>query len=254
MNEVFGQHRFRVRMVWASAGAAVAVRRGDLAVVVDVLSFTTSLNVATDRGTEVYPFVFGSDAASQHARRLDANLAVGRRQVGSADQVSLSPASILAAPPMQRLVLPSPNGSAISLRLTDAGVTVVGVCLRNRLAVAAWLRAALADDPDRAVTVVAAGERWGDGSLRPAVEDLWGAGAVLAALDKAGTGFSPEALTAAAAFDAVRSSLGSALLDCASGQELATTGFADDVRIAAQLDVSDGVPVLEQGRFVAHRR
>ena len=253
MKDDYGQRRFRVRMVWGSAGATAAVRRGDIAVVVDVLSFTTSLNVATDRGTKVYPYAFGAGSAIEHARRLDATLAVGRRQVGSAGGVSLSPASILAATPVERLVLPSPNGSAISFGLTDAGATVVGACLRNRAAVATWLRTPLVDDTNRAVTVVAAGEQWGDGSLRPAVEDLWGAGAVLAALGDSGIGLSPESRTAAAAFGAVESSLESALLDCVSGQELVTTGFTDDVCIAAQLDVSDGVPVLEQGRFAAHR-
>jgi 2-phosphosulfolactate phosphatase len=222
-------------------------------VVVDVLSFTTSLSVATDRGTTVYPYAFGEESAAEHARRHDATLAVGRRLVGSTGDVSLSPASILAAAPMNRLVLPSPNGSAISFRLADAGATVVGACLRNRSAVAAWLRSTLAEDPSRAVTVVAAGEHWGDASLRPAVEDLWGAGAVLAGLGSSGIGFSPEARTAAAAFGAVEAWVDEALLDCVSGRELATAGFAEDVRIAAQLDVSQGVPVLEQGGFVAHR-
>jgi len=251
VSEVFGQGRFRVRMVWASAGAAAAVRRGDIAVVVDVLSFTTALSVATDLGTEVYPYVFGADSAADFARRLDAKLAVGRRQARTREDVSLSPASILAAPPVPRLVLPSPNGSAISFSLTYAGATVVGACLRNRGAVAAWVRRALDQDRGRSVTVVASGERWGDGSLRPAVEDLWGAGAVLAALEGLVGGFSPEARTAAAGFRAVECSVDAALHDCASGQELVAAGFAEDVRLAAQLDVSDGVPVLDHDRFTA---
>ena len=45
-------------------------------------------------------------------------------------------------------------------------------------AVARWLQAR-----GGTVAVVAAGERWPDGSLRPAAEDLWGAGAVLAGED-----------------------------------------------------------------------
>lgn len=249
MSEIFGQHAFGVRMVWGRAGAAAAVRRGDVAVVVDVLSFTTSLSVATDRGTAVYPYPFDDESALGYAEHHNATLAVGRRQVGSSDAVSLSPASILAAPPMDRLVLPSPNGSALSLGLADSGATIVGACLRNRSAVAGWLRTAFRDNAGRAVTVIAAGEHWPDGSLRPAVEDLWGAGAVLAALGDTGAELSPEARTAAAAFCAVEASLGSALLGCTSGQELATTGFTNDVRIAAQLDASDGVPILHDGCF-----
>ena len=78
-----------------------------------------------------------------------------------------------------RLVLPSPNGSTVSARLAAAGATVVGVSLRNAAAAAAWVRARAGDGP---VAVVAAGERWYDGPLRPAAEDLWGAGAFIAAL------------------------------------------------------------------------
>jgi 2-phosphosulfolactate phosphatase len=64
-------------------------------------------------------------------------------------------------------------------------------------------------------------------------------------------GSSTEARTAAAAFRAVEGSLEAALLDCASGQELVTAGFAEDVRLAAALDVSDCVPVLDYDRFTA---
>jgi 2-phosphosulfolactate phosphatase len=39
---------------------------------------------------------------------------------------------------------------------------------------------------------------------------------------------------------------------CPSGVELVEQGFADDVRIAGQLDESRAVPVLKEGRFVAH--
>ena len=98
------------------------------------------------------------------------------------------------------------------------------------------------------MSVVAAGERWPDGQLRPAVEDLWGAGAVLAALG--GTGASPEAEVAVAAFRDGRGALGGALPRCASGRELVEAGFAADVDLAAAHDVSEVVPVLYGDAFV----
>ena len=105
---------------------------------------------------------------------------------------------------------------------------MVGACLRNRTAVART------GSPrrDGTVAVVAAGERWPDGSLRPCVEDLWGAGAVLALVDVGD--LCPEARVAAAAFRAVEPTLAAALRDCASGRELAAAGFAEDVEEAAQ--------------------
>jgi 2-phosphosulfolactate phosphatase len=100
------------------------------------------------------------------------------------------------------------------------------------------------------VAVVAAGERWPDGSLRPAVEDLWGAGAVLAALvDLGHTGLSPEARVAEQAFRAVAGRLPTELRECASGRELVDAGFGPDVDVAATIDVSEVVPVLRGGVF-----
>ena len=91
---------------------------------------------------------------------------------------------------------------------------------------------------------VAAGELRHDGSLRPAVEDLVGAGAVLDAL---GGHPSPEARAAVAAFLDAAPDLPSVLASCASGGELAARGLAADLRLAAEHDVSRTVPRLEGG-------
>ena len=82
-------------------------------------------------------------------------------------------------------MLPSPNGSSIARQLAESGAVVVGACLRNARAVAAWVTAGAVRGP---VALVAAGERWPGDQLRPAVEDLWGAGAVVNALLRSGFG------------------------------------------------------------------
>ena len=97
--------------------------------------------------------------------------------------------------------------------------------------------------------VVPAGERWPDDTLRPCVEDLWGAGAILAGLVARGVdGLSPEARAATHAWAGAR--LPDDLHDCAGGRELAAAGFTDDVAMAAEVDVSDVVPVLDGEAFV----
>lgn len=125
--------------------------------------------------------------------------------------------------------------------------------MRNAAAVAAWVGRRLRSTED-SVAVIAAGERWPDGSLRPALEDNLGAGAVIAALatGKALT-LSPEAAAARAAFE-VTPSVAKAVRQCASGVELIERGFAEDVDIAVEQDVSDAVGVLTDGWFVRQDR
>jgi 2-phosphosulfolactate phosphatase len=262
VSEVHDQQEFAVRCEWASNGARAAGARARYAVVVDVLRFTTALSVAVDAGAEVFPYPWNDASARDFADRHQATLADGRPaadRAGSRDPagrgpVSLSPVSIRAAPGLSRLVLPSPNGSALACELAAAGVTVVGACLRNRRAVGRWLAGRNTAGGQDVIAVIAAGERWPDGSLRAAVEDLWGAGAVLAALADLGlTGLSPEARTAAAAFRAVQDDLPAELLSCSSGVELSARGYRGDVAIAAELDASGCVPVLDNGRFTDAR-
>jgi 2-phosphosulfolactate phosphatase len=254
MSLAAGQGGYRVRFDWGPVGADAVSPGAAFVAVVDVLSFTTTLTVAVEQGLRVLPYRWRDGSAVDVARRHGAMLAVLRKEAGPG-QITLSPASILhadlRAAGIDRLVLPSPNGSAISVRLADAGVTVVGVSLRNAAAAAAWVRHRAGDRP---IGVVASGERWPDGSLRPAVEDLWGAGAFLHGL--AGTsaeGFSPEAGAALWAYRGVSPSVGDALRQSVGGRELRNVGFAGDVEVAAAAGASDVVPVLRDGWFVDGR-
>ncbi len=222
----------------------------DVAVVVDALSFTTTLSVAADTGIAVLPYRWADDTAGRFAREHDATLAVSR-SAAKAGQISLSPSSVRTADrPPARLVLPSPNGSTIAHHLAASSGTLIGACLRNTAAVAAWI-SANHRPATASIAIISAGERWPDGSLRPCVEDWWGAGALLAALRARGwEDLSPEAAAAEAAYHGVRHHLPEALHACASGQELATAGFRDDIDVAAEVDTSRNVPVMTGGVFV----
>jgi 2-phosphosulfolactate phosphatase len=222
--------------------------------IVDVLSFTTTLSVAVDRGMSVHPYRWRDERAAVVARQHDAMLAVGRSQVSPESPVSLSPATIAPAAGVRRLVLPSPNGSTIAHRSARSGATVIGVSLRNATAAAGWTAEQIGGDG--VVAVVAAGERWrGDDSLRPAVEDLWGAGLYIASLAEAGIDrLSPEAEVAVAAYQRVAPRIAGALRECASGRELIGNGYPQDVDIAAHVGASDVVPVLQGDWFEPVRR
>lgn len=259
MHAAHSQDRHAIRLEWGPTGArelaTYAARRGDVvAVVVDVLSFTTCVSVAVDKGMRVHPYPWRDESAEAFAAARGALLARPRAVSGEGD-VSLSPASIRAARHSRAIVLPSPNGSTISALLRDSGATVVAASLRNARAVGQWLA-------DRvtvrsAFVIVPAGERWEDGTLRPAVEDLWGAGAVIDQLatrlgDQAGA-LSPEADLARLAYRSVATRLDLELAACASGRELLHKGYALDLAIAAELDSSTVVPVLHDGAFVHAR-
>ncbi|MFC7306664.1 2-phosphosulfolactate phosphatase [Streptomyces monticola] len=232
-----------VRFDWGPAGAERLAPECACLVVVDVLSFTTAVEVAVEAGTRVFPYAWRDASAASFAAERDAELAVGRRASGPAAPWSLSPAALRRAPFAPRLVLPSPNGSAIAAAAAPGSV-VVAASLRNAEAVGRWLAGAGFGTQDRPVAVIAAGERWPEGALRPALEDLLGAGAVISAVGAGAC--SPEASAAAGAY-ASTSDVAAAVHDCASGRELAAGGFAEDVAVAVELGVSEVVPVLGEG-------
>lgn len=233
-----------VRFEWGPTGASLLGDAEGCLVVVDVLSFTTAVSGATGRAMAVLPYPLADPDAERFAVANEAVLAVRRREASAERPWSLSPAALASAPHVPRLVLPSPNGSAIASRATGG---VVAGCLRNASASASWLLSQRFGTRERPVLVVAAGERWPDGSLRPALEDELGAGAVLARLHRAGCELSAEATTMARAFEAT--DVENALRTCGSARELEAMGFGADVEMAGDHDADDHAAVLLDGAF-----
>ena len=237
----FDQSPFDVRFDWGERGLEALGSGSDTIVIVDVLSFSTAVDVAVSRGASVLPYRWGDDSAGEYAARKGAILASKRGSGG----YSLSPASLVKIPSGERIVLPSPNGATLSLRAASLGVTIAG-CLRNAPAVGEYLRRR-----GGTVSVIACGERWADGSLRPAWEDLVGAGAIIAGLSGS---LSPEAQVALASFRAAERDLARLMASCVSGRELVERGFPQDVEVAAAYGASDSVPQLAGDAFVDFSR
>lgn len=235
------QSPFDVRFEWGERRLDALLPECDVIVIVDVLSFSTCVDIAVSRGAAVLPHDGPGDGAAECARQSDTVLASRRNRTG--DGYSLSPASLNRIPAGTRLLLPSPNGSTLSRRAGTCA-TVIAACLRNASAAAEFIR-----QRHGVVGVIACGERWRDGSLRPAWEDFVGAGAVIAGLSGIP---SPEAEAARGAFRQAERALSSRLMECSSGRELVDRGCATDVKIAAEVDVSSSVPVLTEAAFVAH--
>lgn len=233
------QDAYDIRCEWGRHGIDT-IARDAVAIIVDVLSFSTSVTIAAERGAVVFPWAHDHACAVAFARQHDAIVASKR----VLDAPSLSPASLQRAGRGSRIVLPSPNGSRLSIQAARVARAVAVASLRNATAVAQW-----ANEQGPPVAIIPAGEQWDDGTVRFAVEDLLAAGAVIAALRGSK---SAEAMMAAAMFEQSRGSLAETLRGAESGRELIARGFAEDVELAAVLDASSVVPVLrEDGAFAA---
>ncbi|HRX02298.1 MAG: 2-phosphosulfolactate phosphatase [Anaerolineae bacterium] len=229
---IYDQAEFDIRCEWGEQGVLHLAPVSDVVIIVDVLSFSTCVSIAAARGVEVFPCRDKGEAAEAFARSVDAELATRRGAGGW----SLSPASLTRAPAGLRLVLPSPNGSTLTLATGDTP-TLVG-CLRNARTVA---RAAVR--LGTRIAVIPAGERWRtDWSLRPSVEDWLGAGAIIQHLLGS---LSPEARMAADAFRSAEMEITAIIAGCSSGKELIAGGFGEDVALASDIDADRCAPLLK---------
>lgn len=206
----------RVVCGWGEAGLRVLAPHVDRIVIVDVLSFATACSVAREAGAIVVP------------HHPDGTIPPGMLVAGprSLTQPSLSPASLTGLTPGTRIVIPSQNGSRLLALARSHDPEATTGCLRDGSAVAARLAGV-----DR-VALIAAGERWPDDTLRFALEDWLGVGAIAARLPGPR---SPEVVAAVAAYEAHANDLPAALRHTPSGRELVRRGFAADLVLAAEV-------------------
>jgi 2-phosphosulfolactate phosphatase len=241
-----------VHVCWGAVGASLAAERGDIVVVVDVLSFSTTLSIAVARDFTclVYsrPEIEGFGGPTLAAVRLGARPLGGRAGAGPG-RLSLSPASVLCAEPGQRVVVTSLNGAAVVAAAAKSSALLIG-SLRNASACARTAARLMATTRAGRVTVVAAGELWSTlapdaAGIRPCAEDWIGAGAICTGLAELGYSLSAEARLAAAGWAGP-----GALADLADGvsaRELRHGGYAADVELALQVDADEKVPVRMTG-------
>jgi 2-phosphosulfolactate phosphatase len=254
--DVFAQPDALVTFGWGVDDLAVLAPTCEVVVVIDVLRFTSCVSVACSRGAIVLPYEWDDDGVAAYATANDAVVATKERAHG---QWTLSPSDLREIPSGTRLVLPSPNGSSLSFRAAGLGTSVIAGCLRNADAVSAVLAETLL--AGQRVALLAAGERWSsDGvhstasPLRPALEDLLGAGAIIDRLAARYDGdlrdiCSPESLAAHAVFVEAAPHLKERISRCGSGRELHDRGWHDDVDTCAAIDEDRHAPVLIAGGY-----
>ena len=96
------QTNYDIRCEWGEGGILELSHTSDVVIIVDVLSFSTCVDIAVARGAAVYPYLWKDDRAREFATAVNAELAVPR----GTGRFSLSPASFLDVPPDTKIVLP----------------------------------------------------------------------------------------------------------------------------------------------------
>ncbi|MFC7370958.1 2-phosphosulfolactate phosphatase [Fictibacillus iocasae] len=251
MNNYYNQSGYSVKVEWGQRGAREAAQRGDIIVIVDVLSYSSTVAAALHHGAQVYPFPPpNNEKAKEYAASLGAEMVLGRAEAERTGGYTLSPVSFKRDDRDRKFVLCSLNGAAC----TEAAKAVPALLIGSL--VNADVAAKAAHDQQkktgRDITIVPCGEQWEDphhdeNGMRPGIEDYLGAGAILASLE--GT-FSPEAEVCAASFAACQHNLEQLITQSGSGRELVERGYGADVEFCRCLNTLEQVPVLYNGCFV----
>jgi 2-phosphosulfolactate phosphatase len=252
MNTFFVQSPYEIKLEWGIRGAREAAKREEILIIVDVLSFSSTVIAAMEKQAVVYPFPPPiNEKAKKYADQLGAELVVGRAEAIQTSKHSLSPNSFTADDRGKSYVLCSLNGAACVDAAKKVPALLLG-SLRNAQAVA---EAALEmkKKTGKPITIIACGERWenaatDENELRPAIEDYLGAGAIISSLDGS---LSPEAFVCKQAFQGSEHELSHLIRKCGSGRELIDRGFTEDVDYCLQLNVSSIVPVLSENKFIS---
>ena len=87
------QADYDIRCEWGEHGILELSRSSDVVIIVDVLSFSTCVDIATARGAVLYPYPWKDERAREFAAAVDAELAVARGAGAIINQLtgSLSP-------------------------------------------------------------------------------------------------------------------------------------------------------------------
>ncbi|WP_102261480.1 2-phosphosulfolactate phosphatase [Mesobacillus jeotgali] len=246
---MFSQSLYECKVEWGRRGAREAAERGDIVIIVDVLSFSSTIVSALSAGAMIFPYPPELDG-NKYAASIGAEYILGRAEAAKKGKPTLSPVTFNEEHRNKRYVLSSLNGAYCSWIASKVPLLLIGSLLNA--SAAAVMADKLQQDTGADITVVPCGELWNDARenedrLRPSIEDYLGAGAILAELSG---GKSPEAEVCAGAFASSVNRLKELVWDSGSGRELRERGYEEDVKYCSQLNVSCVVPIMKDGRFI----
>ncbi|PEJ60669.1 2-phosphosulfolactate phosphatase [Bacillus sp. AFS002410] len=245
---MFDQSNYECRVEWGKRGAREAAERGDITIIVDVLSFSSTVVSAVYHNALIYPYPPNLDGKA-YAKNISAEYILGRNEAAVLGKATLSPISFNEKHATKKFVLSSLNGAFCTWIASKVPALLIGSLL-NASSVATYVNQ-IKTASNANITVIPCGEVWNDARenedvLRPSIEDYLGAGAILAELE--GTK-SPEAEICIGAFLHSKHKIKEFIWECGSGRELRFKDFEDDVKHCSQLNSYNVVPVLQDGCF-----
>lgn len=246
---MFDQSPNECRVEWGIRGAREAAERGDIVIIVDVLSFSSTVVSALRNGAIIYPYPPHLDGKG-FAEKLGAEYILGRAEAVRLGRPTLSPVSFNEEHADKKYVLTSLNGAFCTWAASKVPALLIGSLL-NAESVAAYanrLRKQVGAD----ITIVPCGEQWSDveeneNNIRPCIEDYLGAGAILSYLEGEK---SPEAVVCIGAFQHSKHKINELIWESGSGRELRQKGFEEDVKFCSRLNVYRTVPCLYLDHFI----
>ncbi len=246
---MFDQSPYVCRVEWGKRGAREAAERGDIIIIVDVLSFSTTVISALNNGAIIYPYPPNLDG-KEYADKLGAEYILGRAEAAKIGKPTLSPVSFNKEHTKRKYVLSSLNGAFCTWVASKVPALLIGSLL-NASSVA-LVANQLRLQTQANITVVPCGEQWSnvrefEDTLRPSIEDYLGAGAILSYLEGEK---SPEAEVCIGAFHNTKQKIDALIWEGGSGRELRERGFEADVKHSSQLNVYQTVPILHKDHFV----
>ncbi len=247
---LFEQSPYECRVEWGRRGARDAARRGDIVIIVDVLSFSSTVISALRYGTIIYPYPPYLDG-KEYADKVGADYILGRAEAAKIGKPTLSHVTFNQEHSNKKYVLSSLNGAFCTWIASKVPALLIGSLL-NASSVASVANQLILETKAN-ITVVPCGEQWSDvreyeDTLRPSIEDYLGAGAILSYLNGEK---SPEVEVCIGAFNNSKQKLNELVWECGSGRELRERGFEEDVKHCSRLNVYQTVPILNKDHFVA---
>ena len=222
---------------------------GRSAVVIDVIRASTTITIALHHGCAgIVPARSLREARAIALRLGDATLLAGERAASKVVGADLgnSPAEYERERVEGKIVVLTTTNGTRALRAIEGARAVIACAFLNVSAAARWLRRA---GPD--VLIVCAGR---NGHF--CFEDAVGGGMLIDRLLRL-SDRSLQLSDAARAAHLLYTANGGALLEMLRGSEwgrdITRKGFGADLEICAQVDLTDVVPVMREGRLVAER-